>query len=237
MISAYHRPETIEQALALLARRHVKTAALVGFDAILGPDVEEVVDLQALHLNQLSIEAGSAVIGTGLRLQSLLEDTRLPAWLRAIIKAEASSTFRNMYTLYSVIQAASPESSLLAALLVCDAQVAVVSVSGRQSLTLATYLAQPAPGILSAVHLHIDGRGADARLGRTPADSPIVAAVGRRGDDGRLRLALCGIAATPLLVEPEAIADLQPSGDFRGSAEYRREMAAVLSGRVMNALA
>jgi CO/xanthine dehydrogenase FAD-binding subunit len=172
-----------------------------------------------------------------VRLQALVDHAALPDWLRALVKAEAPSTFRNMRTLYSVIQAASPESSLLAALLVCDAQVSVMSGGGTQQLALTAYLREPAPGIITAVHIRIDGRGAEARLARTPADSPIIAAVARRGDDGKLRLALCGVAATPILIETEAIRSLQPYGDFRGSAEYRREMAAVLSQRVISALA
>jgi CO/xanthine dehydrogenase FAD-binding subunit len=172
-----------------------------------------------------------------MRLQALIDHAALPAWLRAIIKAEAPSTFRNMYTLYSIIQAASQESSLLAALLVCDAQLSIVTASSVQRTALTAHLSKPIPGIITAIHLHIDGRGAHARLGRTPADSPIIAAVGRRGDDSKLRLALCGVAAVPVLVEPEGIPNLQPDGDFRGSADYRREMAAVLGQRVMTALA
>lgn len=237
MITAYYRPETADEAIALLERKHVKTAALVGYDAALGADVEEVVDLQALRLNQLSVEGSSAVIGSGVYLHALMDHAALPAWLRAIIKAEASSTFRNMYTLYSIIQAANPTSALLAALLVCDAQVSVMNTSGVQQLALAAYLSHPAPGILSSIHLQIDGRGADTRLGRTPADAPIIAAVGRRGDDGKLRLALCGVAETPILIEHDDIRNLRPAGDFRGSSEYRREMAAVLSQRVINAVA
>ncbi len=97
-----------------------------------------------------------------------------------------------------------------------------------------------------------------AEVGRTPADAPIVvaaAAVGRK--DGQCvyaRLALGGVAETPirlpevemLLAQHLLTAELitraaalaaslvQPTGDFRGSAEYRRAMAGVLTERALS---
>ena len=80
------------------------------------------------------------------------------------------------------------------------------------------------------------GETADARVARTPADTPIVAAVGRRDEEGNVRMALCGVADIPILVDPDEIENVDPPADFRGSAEYRRQMAGVLGGRVLAAL-
>lgn len=63
-------------------------------------------------------------------------------------------------------------------------------------------------------------------------DRPIVAAVAHRGPDA-VRVAVCGVAPHPVLVDPSAIADLEPPSDFRGSAGYRRTLASVLVGRVL----
>ncbi len=79
------------------------------------------------------------------------------------------------------------------------------------------------------------GRTATARTGRTPADVPIVAAVGRHNGD-TLLLALTGVASTPRLVDQTDIEALEPPADFRGSAEYRRHLAAVLIRRVVDDL-
>ena len=71
-------------------------------------------------------------------------------------------------------------------------------------------------------------------MARTPADAPIVAAVARRTPDQQTLLALCGVAQTPVLVDPDDVADsIDPPGDFRGSAEYRRAMALTLTQRVL----
>ena len=79
------------------------------------------------------------------------------------------------------------------------------------------------------------GVTAIATTGRTPGDRPIVAALGRVGDDG-IRLALCGVAPTPQLVDPAALDLLEPPDDFRGSTAYRRHLAGVLSARVLEEL-
>ena len=87
---------------------------------------------------------------------------------------------------------------------------------------------------MTAVSLATTGKTASARVGRTPADQPIVAAVARLDPGGKLHLALCGVAHTPVLVDPHNVkAAVNPPGDFRGSSEYRRHMAATLAERVM----
>jgi carbon-monoxide dehydrogenase medium subunit len=95
-------------------------------------------------------------------------------------------------------------------------------------------------------------------VGRTPRDRPIVCAVARMelaaGVAGNVRLALGGVAPLPVrangaeqLLErkeltaarieaaaEKAAAGLSPAGDFRGSVEYRREMANVLARRALS---
>ena len=96
-----------------------------------------------------------------------------------------------------------------------------------------------APGtVITAVTLAVDGSGARATTARTPADIPIVGAVARvPAADGTTRLALTGVAATPVLVagrdrDPdESAAGLDPPADFRGSSSYRRHLAQTLSAR------
>jgi CO/xanthine dehydrogenase FAD-binding subunit len=103
---------------------------------------------------------------------------------------------------------------------------------------------------------HTIGAGL-AIVGRTPADAPIVVAVAaltlRDGRCAAARLALGGVAPTPMRLlraekllqgqvfqreliaaaANEAAAQVQPAGDFRGSAEYRQAMARVLSERAL----
>jgi carbon-monoxide dehydrogenase medium subunit len=117
-----------------------------------------------------------------------------------------------------------------------------------------------APALILGVHVSVPSGSTGASLAivaRTPADSPIVlAAASLEVEGGRCagaRLALGGVAPTAVrLAEVEAmlagrpvsaerigsaaarVGDfIDPPGDFRGSAEYRRAMAVVLSERAL----
>ena len=72
-----------------------------------------------------------------------------------------------------------------------------------------------------------------APLGRQPT-GPSSSAWARLSDEGR-RLALTGVAPTPVLVQPDDVLD--PAGDFRGSSDYRRALADVLLARAVEAIA
>lgn len=243
MIRSYHRPQTIDQALHLLARSGVKTAVLVSqslLDAPLDDSVDEVVDLQAVGLDQIQVQADGLVVQAGVTLQNWLEHPATAAPLRDIIQREEPFTLRNMRTLAGLLQRPDAESQLTAALLACEAQVTIQTLSGQRQLPLTAFLADVpgalGGGLLVAVRLTQAGQIAAAQVARTPADKPIVAAVGRRDPSGAVHLALCGVAAVPVRVDPQQIESLNPPADFRGSSDYRKEMAAVVSHRVLNAL-
>jgi CO/xanthine dehydrogenase FAD-binding subunit len=53
---------------------------------------------------------------------------------------------------------------------------------------------------------------------------------------GTTRLALTGVARRPVLVDPDALDELEPLGDFRGSPEYRRALAQTLAARALEEL-
>jgi CO/xanthine dehydrogenase FAD-binding subunit len=243
MITAYHRPETLQEALQLLARGSSKTAVLAGktiTDASLDDSIDTVVDLQAIGLHQIHTDGTLHRLEALVPLQTWQDSPTTPAALRDIIHAEDSFTFRNMRTIASLLYVPDAESQLLAALLACGAVVQVASSTGTQHLALTDFLVQSATllrtSIPTAVIVDTSGRIAFANVARTPADKPIVAAVARQTPDGQIRLALSGVAATPILLAPNDVENIKPVGDFRGSSAYRRQMAITLSRRVLDAL-
>ncbi|RMF01814.1 MAG: hypothetical protein D6768_09750 [Chloroflexi bacterium] len=244
-LKAYHRPTTIEKALQLLNRSGVTTALVAGgTHAIpqLSENVDEVVDLQAIGLTGITVGEQLVTFGAMVTLQAIADELQIPQSLREVVRRESASTFRNAATLGGVIAAPHRDSELLAFLLVSEAQVTVQNQNGQQALSLESFLRDiPAAlggGIITAVSVQTGGQIATDRVARTPADRPIVAALARKSPDGNLRLALCGVANVPLLVDPAADikAAINPAGDFRGSAEYRRQMAALLARRVLDVL-
>lgn len=246
-IREYHRPTSVAAALALLGRPGMTSVALAGgtqvtpqlvdSDYALDMAVDAVVDLQAVGLTGVERHGERLTLGAMVRLQTLVETAEAPALVREMARLEGPNTLRQMGTIGGLVASGNPESECLAALLLFDAEVQIQGRSGETRMTLADFWAQGSAaldgGLVTAVTIATTGQTASDRVARTPADTPIVAALARRTDDGNLRLALCGVAATPRLVTPEEVATLNPAGDFRGSSAYRRQMALVLSRRVV----
>lgn len=239
-LQAYHRPDSLEAALALLDRPQTRVAVIAGGTHIiprLDRDVDEIIDLQEVGLDQVQHGETALTLGAMVRLQTIVDDDDAPSLLRETAHSAGPNTFRHQGTIGGAIVAAHPESELLAALLVFQARVTITSKSGERQISLSDFLAGASGalqgGLVTAVSLAKGGATARARVARTPADDPIVAAVARRDTEGNQYLALCGVAATPILADPDQLDKLTPPADFRGSSEYRKEMTKVLARRVI----
>jgi CO/xanthine dehydrogenase FAD-binding subunit len=239
-VRGYRRPGSLDEALLLLS--WPGTVALGGGTRLAAdpaPGPVQVVDLQALGLGRIEASGGGRLrIGATATLQQIADSAVVPAVVREAARRERPSTLRAQATLGGCVAAREADSELLAALLAHDA---VLSIAGGPAcLAVTKFLGGDPPSgawIIAGLTVETSGTAAAARAGRTLADRPIVAAVARTGEDGRRRLALAGVAAAPILVPgPAAIAGLDPPGDFRGSGEYRRAVAAVLAARALEAI-
>jgi CO/xanthine dehydrogenase FAD-binding subunit len=157
---------------------------------------------------------------------------------------------RNRATAGGAVVVAANNDALVAALLVSGALLTLHSAGGYRQMTLAEFL--PGRAVLLAEPVLIteivvpfrEGHFALETVARTPSDVPIVLAAAHVSG-ATAHLALGGVADEPFFVvldesveDASAIAEriaaeLDPRGDFRGSAEYRRAMARVLAERVL----
>jgi len=234
-LEAYHRPTSMDDALELLAssnRIPLAGGTTIRHDG--GAGAAEVVDLQALDLEHITLDGESVRIGAMATLQDVADREGVPDLIRTAARAELPSTLRTLATVGGTIGAAWADSLLLTALLVHDTSVRFAT---DRSVSLASVLKSglDAGDLIVSVEAGLPGKTAVARTGRTPSDDPIVAAAARATEDG-IRLALCGIAPTPQLVDLDDLDRLEPSGDYRGSADYRRHLATVLATRVIEEL-
>jgi probable selenate reductase FAD-binding subunit len=242
IIKEYHRPATLEEALALVNREQVATVPLGGGTVLNGlPRVvpEAVVDLQALGLDGISSEEGMLQIGAMATLQDLVEDPSMPSLLAELAHREAPNTLRNAATIGGTVAAGDPESGLLAGLLASAADVIILTLTGEHSVPLDEILSNRSRldgGIITLVTVPSSGIGASQGTSRTPADTPIVLVAGRIDGDGNKRFAATGIDSKPVVVNPEDLGDIEPRGDFRGSSGYRKHLLAVLLARVSEEL-
>lgn len=240
MIRNYHRPTSLEAALALAARSDaVVVAGGTVVAAIRGGRDVEVVDLQALDLRGISSDDGAVHIGSTTTLTEVSTSLLVPGVVRDLAKREAPSAIRNAATVGGTIATAHAESELLTGLLAFGATVEIARVAETTIHLLDDLLDDQGlidGGVITAITIRTGGSAAAERTGRTPMDVPIVMAVAHRTVDDEIVLAMSGVADRPVLVEPSRVADLDPPSDFRGTSDYRLALADVLALRALAAI-
>ena len=202
MIVEYHRPETLETAMDLLARPGVVTVPLGG-GTILNqpsPDPVAVVDLQALGLNNLEEKGKKLQLGATVTLQRLLDFEIVPA-LKAAIRHQATYNLRQVATVAGTLVATDGRSPFATALLALGAELTLLPGDETQSLGdfLPLRASRPINRLITQVTIPTGVKFAYEYIARTPADLPIVCVAVAQWPSGRTRLALGGYGAAPLL--------------------------------------
>lgn len=274
-IYEYHRPQTLDEALALLARPEMegqpRTIPLAGGTAIDRASMKAlaVVDLQALNLDGLVERGAHLEIGAMLTLQSLLyyldekckTDSGELAALKRAIQLEATYNLRQVATAAGTLVAASGRSPFTTALLALDARLSLLPVDDRSSVPATIGLGDLLPfrherlrgQLITHLSIPLKTRLAYEYVARTPADQPIVCVAVAIWPSGRTRVALGGYGVkrsnersdAPTLgfdgteAEGAVLAArnaYSQAGDEWASAEYRQEMAGILTQRCLDQL-
>lgn len=245
-VTQYSRPRELGEALGLLGAGAVVIGGGTELNCRDGGEPIAVVDLQALGLDGIELRGPSALhIGATASLQSLVEHPHVPVALRDAARRELPSTLRSQATVGGTVCGGGRDSGVVAVLLLHEAIAVVCGSDGRVKTPLAELIngrVQLEHRILAAFSIDPRGATASARTGRTRADRPIVAVYGRRRAHGECRLVITGFADVPVVVDGEsdaardAFEQTTGFGDFRGSVEYRRALAEVLTGRVIGEL-
>ena len=246
MITEYHRPKTLPEALQLLSRPGV--IPLGGGTAINTPLFKDkdfaVVDLQNLDLNQITLSGYTLNIGSTATLQQLLESPDSPEALKQAIQREAALNIRNAATVAGTLVSAGGRSAFATAMLALDAKVTVNSDKSTV-ISLAEYWALRPQGLITLISIPVNVKFAYEQVARTPADLPIVCAALALWNSGRTRLALGGTGQSPLLamdgteaagLESAAQNAFHEANDQWASAEYRMDVAATLAKRCLESV-
>lgn len=254
MIIEYLRPQTIEEALRLLARPQPETRPLAG-GTVLNQDRPEpfaVLDLQDLGLDTFGRRGQFLEIGATLRLQALLdnaalEGTGLLPTLRQVIQLEATQNLRNMASVAGTLVAADGRSPFATALLALDASLTILP--GDEQADLGDWLPfrreRLSGRLIRSLVIPANARLSFHNVARTPADRSIVCVAAATWPSGRTRVALGGFGGAPTLAfdgtesagaEIAAASQYSAAGDEWASAEYRSAMAHTLTLRALNDL-
>jgi CO/xanthine dehydrogenase FAD-binding subunit len=250
MITAYYRPQTLDEALTLLDQPNtiplgggtLLSHASSPLSAGLISDSVQAVDLQLLSLNSLNKKGNELEIGATLTLQGLLESEHTPEPLKRALKLEAPLNIRNSATVAGTLVTCDGRSTLATVYLALDAKLTNIVNRQSQVVNLGDFLPLRPRGLITAITIPTNVKLAFEYVSRTPADKPIVCAALAQWNSGRTRLALGGYGKSPMLgmdgtesegVEAAARNAFHEATDDYGSAEYRMDVAATLAKRCL----
>ena len=241
MITNYHRPQTLDEALALLAQPN--TFPLGGGTQLSQPQTDpvSVVDLQALGLDSLRVNGNELQIGATCTLQALYTSKDCPAALKTALKLEAPINIRNSATAAGALVSSDGRSPFAAALLAMDAKVTVTS-DQLSVISVGEYLLTKPNGLITQITIPLNVKFAFEYVSKTPADKPMISASVSQWSSGRTRLVLGGYGKSPILamdgteaagIESAAKNAYHEANDEWASAEYRMDVAATLARRCL----
>jgi len=252
MIVEYHRPKSVHEALTLLAREQPVSYPLAGGTVInRGMEIPiAVVDLQALSLDTIVPKGNLVQVGSMVTLQKLLEIEGLPEDLYQAIRLEATYNLRQLATVGGTLITANGRSPLVTIMMACNVEIELEQLGKKpERVKLGDWLPirhHIMPGkLITSISVPLNIKLAYEFVARTPADQPIVCAAVGQWESGRTRLALGGWGSAPVLaldgpnpdgIETAAQDAYSTAEDEWASAEYRSEMAGVLSRRCLQRL-
>jgi CO/xanthine dehydrogenase FAD-binding subunit len=265
MITTYHRPKSLDEALTLLTQPN---RIPLGGGTLLSKataDPVEVVDLQAIGLNTIKKQGNNLEIGATVTLQQLLDSEQCPTAMKAALKLESPLNIRNSATVAGALIAGDGRSTFTAMLLALDAKLEVKSIEPFELVEMETESRPPIAKtetisigeflllrsertqgkLITSITIPLNTKLAFEYVARTPADKPIVCAAIAQWNSGRTRLVLGGFGKSPLLgmdgtesdgIEMAARNTFHEAGDEWASAEYRMDIAATLARRCVSSL-
>ena len=248
----YARAIDLEHALELLAEEDA--TAIAGGQSLLPvmklriarPSI--VVDISRLDLRGVTAREGELHIGPLTTWADLLRAEGLERSSLAAIRECAAGIgdlqVRNLGTIGGSIAHADPASDMPAVLLALGARLHLRSPDGERELPLGEALVGPFLPAIAATELLTDivvplppaGSGSAYASLEHPASGFALVGAAALVEPDRAAVALTGVGATAFLLDgdPEqAIAAAEIYGDRFASAEYRRELAAVLAKRAL----
>jgi CO/xanthine dehydrogenase FAD-binding subunit len=218
----YWKPETIEEALKLLAREGVRSIPIAGGTSVAAgaqPHIEALVDIAGLPLDYIRSDETGLHIGSLTRLAALCDSPAISTFAGGALAGAAAfagtSLLRNQGTLGGAILTPETSAELCAVLIVLDAEVVIQRLEGATALPLAA-LFEETDGrsdgaILTEVRMQAPPPGANVhchRVSRSPAGPPILSAIAlaRTPED---RIVECRVAVVGMGPRPKRLKSLE----------------------------
>ena len=243
----YHAPSTVDEACSLLGSLE-DAKVLAGGQSLLPllnfrlARPAHLVDINRIAGLDRIYERDGGVAIQALARQAAVEDSELVGrvcpLLTAAVRLVAHRVIRNRGTVCGSIAHADPASELPAVLLALGGHVVVRSSRGERVIA--------ADQLFSGVFetsIAPDELAVEAWFPRSPQPFAVLEESRRHGDFALAgvvragdRLALFGVAPTPVLADPSDPArGLHPTGDLEASPEFRLHLVRVLAQKALAA--
>ncbi len=258
MIPSYHRPTSVADALQLKAKLGQGAVFLAG-----GTEVNQLhaarptalIDLAGLGLNKIEVSANGVRIGAGVTFQQLVEHPELPEFLKEAAAQMANRNIRNQATVGGQVGGNKSCANLIPALLAAEARVVLADgekpieqfLAGEPALILGIFV--PASNRVYGLAQHtrtandisIVTAAASLTVEGDRVCRPILAIGGVAQHVVRLDSVEKGLDGQPIpsveKIESMIAAAVKPIDDLRGSAAFKRQLAAALGARVLKTAA
>jgi carbon-monoxide dehydrogenase medium subunit len=265
---AWHGPESVGEAIAVLAEYGPEAKVLAGGQSLIpllamrlaAPahlvDINRIVALDDVTVTAAGVTVGAVARHTRVEMDPSARAVQplLPQALRLV----AHPTIRNRGTTVGSLAHADPAGEMTAVLALTGGTVTAASVRGERVISAADFFRGPLESALAADELAIraffpgltGGSGSSfVEIARRHGDYALcgVGAIAELDDGGGLRALRCGylsVSETPLVLDLTdawsageqhaaelARAAVDPATDIHASADYRRQLAAVLTVR------
>lgn len=273
---AYHRPTTVLEAVAVLGSHGSSARVLAGGQSLVPMlnmrlwrpaalvDINDIDDLDAIRTDGDRTEIGALVRYSTVERSELLGD-RLPLLIEAV-RNIGDRQVRNRGTVCGSLVHADPTAEMPLVCLALDADVVAVSTRGLRRVSVAELYEGSYATVLDADELVVavefpahPVHWVFHEINRKHNDFAVLTVIAAGEHDpctgqwSRVRVALGGLADTPLLavraaaaLEGTTLADaeldaavaaadgeIDPPSDIRASAEYRRHLLGVHLRRVL----
>jgi carbon-monoxide dehydrogenase medium subunit len=263
---AYARPDSVDGALALLAEHGEDATVMAGGHSLLpvmklrlaAPEL--VIDIGRLReLDHIELDGDEVVIGAGTRHRTLESSELVQAeapLLAAVARTVGDPQVRHRGTIGGSLAHGDPASDLPAAVLTLGGTVVLRSPRGERQVPITSFYT----GVFSSVkepdelivEIRVPRSGdvgwAYEKFVRRANDWAIVGVAVSGGSVGLVNMGQtplrasateAALAAGASIADAAAFADegTEPPVDLAGTAEYRRHLARVLTGRALTTAA